>query len=117
MGRGGRVLRLGADVDTATVIHLAEYLVDLPGKRAVRRYRLVAGATGPTVRTVDCLDDSNGIATYDTDADEFGVILSRYLATGRAATGVVGDAPSELIEGADLVTFAQRWMVEHVVVT
>ena len=59
---GGRVLRLGADIDTTTLIHLAENLVDLPAKRVVRRHRLVAGPTGPVVRTIDGLDDTDGIA-------------------------------------------------------
>ena len=35
--RGGWVLRLGADIDTVTVTHHAEYLADLPEKRMVRR--------------------------------------------------------------------------------
>ena len=115
VARGGRVLRLGADIDTVTVLHLAEYLVDLPDKRAVRRYRLVASADGPVVRTVDCLDDSDGIASFDVEDDEFGVMLTDYLATGAASVGTVGTARAELIDAADLVAFGQRWMRAHVV--
>jgi len=39
--------------------------------------------------------------------------LRAYLATGRASTGFVGGAVSELIDGADLVEFAGEWMAEH----
>jgi aminoglycoside N3'-acetyltransferase len=115
---GGRVLRLGADDDTATLIHLAENLAPLAAKRHVRRHRVVHGPDGPVVRTVDCLDDSDGIASYEgvaADEDEFAVILAAYLATGRAATGTVGDAAAELIDGGDLVRFAVDWIVAHAV--
>ena len=41
------------------------------------------------------------------------MILREYLATGRASTGIVGGATSELIEAADIVEFAVDWMAEH----
>ncbi len=108
----GRVLRLGADQDTVTLIHFAEYLVPVPSKRRVRRHHLVTGAGGPEVRAVECLDDTDGIVDHPGE-DYFAVILRRYLETGRAPVDVVGRAPSELIEGADLVDFAVAWMSEH----
>ena len=62
--RGGMILRLGADPDTVTAIHFAEYLADVPSKRRVRRHRLVHGPDGPVVRVVDSLDDSDGIVDH-----------------------------------------------------
>ena len=108
----GKVLRLGADPDTVTLIHLAEHLVELPDKRRVRRHRMVTGPDGPVIRVVDTLDDSDGIVEHD-GPDEFITILREYLATGRAAVGMVGGATSELLDGADLVAFAVDWMSEH----
>lgn len=35
---GGRILRLGANLDTTNVLHYAEYLADVPNKRRVRRH-------------------------------------------------------------------------------
>jgi aminoglycoside N3'-acetyltransferase len=110
----GRVLRLGADLDTLTLLHYAEYLAPIPSKRRVRRHRLVVGRDRPEVRVVDCLDDSDGIVDHPGE-DYFAVILREYLATGRASTGVVGRATSELIEAADVVEFAVPWMAEHLV--
>jgi aminoglycoside N3'-acetyltransferase len=113
--QGGKVLRLGADVDTTTLLHHAEWLAPIENKKRVRRHRVVRGEQGqPVVRVVDTLDDSEGIADYEgVDEDEFGVILKEYLKTGRAITGEVGGAQAELIDGQDLVEFAVDWIVTH----
>jgi aminoglycoside N3'-acetyltransferase len=107
----GKVLRLGADPDTVTLTHHAEALVDLPGKRRVRRARRVVGTDD--VVWVDTLEDSHGIADWDGDGDYFPPLLADYLATGRARTGRVGDADSDLLDAADYVTFAVDWLSEH----
>ena len=108
-------LRLGADIETVTLLHYAEWRAPIENKKRVRRHRVVRVDDGePVIRVVDTLDDSNGIADYDgVDGDEFGVILNDYLQTGRATTGRVGGAQSELIDGRDLVTFAVDWIVAH----
>ncbi len=111
---GGRVLRLGADLDTLTVLHYAEYLTPIPAKRRVRRHHVVAGREGREIRIVESLDDTNGIVDHPGE-DYFAVILREYLATGRALVGVVGRAVSELIDAADVVEFGAAWMVEHLV--
>jgi aminoglycoside 3-N-acetyltransferase len=108
----GKILRLGADPDTVTAIHFAEYVADVPFKRRVRRHRLVHGPDGPVVRVVDSLDDSDGIVDHP-GPDYFGVILGAYLQTGAAAVGVVGRARSELLDAADFVRFAASWMTRH----
>ncbi len=107
--RSGRVLRLGADPDTVTLLHYAEYLVPLPDKRRVRRHRVVIGRHGPEIRVIECLDDSDGIVDYPGE-DYFKLILEAYLGESRGSRGSVGSAPSELLEAADLVDFAVRWM-------
>lgn len=109
---GGRVLRLGADLDTVTLLHYAEYLTPVPDKRRVRRHRMVNRPGGPVLRVIECLDDSNGIVDHPGE-DYFASILRAYLATGRATEGAVGGARSELIDGADLVAFGSEWMAGH----
>jgi aminoglycoside N3'-acetyltransferase len=106
---GGRVLRLGADLNTTTVLHWAEYLVDLPAKRRVRRYRRVMTSAGPQICHVDSLDDSEGIVAWPGE-DYFALILRDYFDAGRARRGTVGRARSELLDAADLVRFAVAWM-------
>ena len=110
--RRGKVLRLGADVDTVTAIHHAEYLAEVPDKIRVRRHRRVATPSGPAVVVVECLDDDEGIVRYP-GPDYFGVILQAYLATGAAREGRVGGARSELLDAGDIVAFAARWMTER----
>jgi aminoglycoside 3-N-acetyltransferase len=110
---GGKVLRLGADLGTVTLLHYAEYLAPIARKRRVRRYRRVVGPAGTSIRTVDCLDDRDGIAHYPLEGDYFAVLLTDYLKTGRALGGVVGHARSELIDAADLVRFGVTWMAEN----
>ena len=112
---GGRVLRLGADLDTLTLLHYAEYLAPITAKRRARRHRVVTGPDGPELRTVHSLDDTHGIVDFPGE-DYFAVILRAYLATGRASSGLVGRANSELIEAADVVDYAVTWMTQHLVV-
>ena len=109
-GAGGRVLRLGAGLDTVTLLHLVEYRVTLPAKRRVTRHHKVSGGDGePAIRTVSCLNDGEGIVAWDGE-DYFAVIVREYLAAGRARTGTVGRARSELMEAGDLLAFAVAWM-------
>ncbi len=109
--RGGKVLRLGADPETVTVLHYAEYLAPVEGKRRVRRYRRVKTQGGTAVRVVECLDDEHGI--FDWPEDYFGVIVREYLAEGRGRRGVVGRAQSELLDAKDVVEFGVAWMTER----
>ncbi len=109
---GGRILRMGADCDTTTVLHFAEYLAEVPDKCRVRRHYRCQGGAGPVTRAVECLDDSNGIVEWPGE-DYFATILRDYLATDRASRGRVGSAESELIEAKDLVAFGASWMTER----
>lgn len=108
---GGSVLRLGADVETVTLTHLAEYAADVPNKRRVRR-RYVRADTGE--QWIDSLDDDDGIVDWP-GGDYFGQILQDYVAGGHARVGMVGAATAELFAAASFVRFATRWM-EHALV-
>ena len=111
---GGSVLRLGSDLDTITLLHYAEYLVDLPAKRRVTRHRRIATADGPIIRTISCLDDSGGIVECPADTEDYFATIARdALQAGLAQVGPVGDATAELLPGRVLVTFATAWMARH----
>lgn len=109
--RGGKVLRLGADPNTVTVLHYAEYVARVAKKRRTRWDYVITRDGVPTHVWIDCLDDSEGIA--DWDEDYFGVITNAYVAQGRARGGCVGRAQSELLDAADFVRFGAAWMEEN----
>ena len=109
----GKVLRLGADPDTVTLLHLAENLIDVPDKRRVRRHHKVLSSDGTAcIREVSCLDDTDGIVDWPGE-DYFTTILRDYLLQGRVSAGHVGHAHSELIDAADLLDHAVSWMRTH----
>ena len=70
----GKVLRLGADLDTVTLLHLAEYYTFVANKRTVRRHHVVTVDGGREVVHVDGLDDSKGIVDW-VGEDYFAVLL------------------------------------------
>jgi len=106
----GKVLRVGADLDTVTLLHLAENLVELPSKRRVVRHHKVVTPDGMVLtRTVSCLDDTDGIVDWPGE-DYFAAILHDYLTHHGASIGRVGNAHSELIASADLLDHAVTWM-------
>ena len=107
--RGGLILRMGADPNTVTALHYAEYLARLPGKRRTRWDYLLSAQGGPRHCWVECLDDSEGIVPWSGE-DYFALILKAYFGAGRARQGQVGQASSELIDAADLVAFGAAWM-------
>jgi aminoglycoside N3'-acetyltransferase len=112
---GGQVLRMGADPDTVTALHHAEYLADVPDTLRVRRHRLVATTDGPRIVVVECLDDEDGIVPVDRQPQEdyFAIVLREFLAANPHRTGRVGDATAELIDAAALVRFGAAWMTEN----
>jgi len=102
----GAVLRLGADADTVTLTHLAEYLADVPNKRRVSlRYERADSGD----QWIDSLDDSEGIAEWK-GGDYFPQILLDYLKTDRAAIGPVGNSVAELFPAKSFVSFAKEWI-------
>jgi aminoglycoside N3'-acetyltransferase len=112
---GGKVLRLGADPETVTVLHYAEYLADMPAKRRARWDYVLAGPDGaPAHVWIDCLDDAHGIVDWRGE-DYFALILRDWLALGRHREGPVGRAVGELFDAAELVAFGTRWMEKNLV--
>jgi len=110
---GGRILRLGANPDTVTALHHAEYLAHVADKKRVRWDYVVAGGDGaPRHVWIDCLDDLGGIVDWPGE-DYFALILEAYLREGRHREGQVGNASSELIDAADIVAFGAGWMERH----
>lgn len=102
----GRVLRLGADTDTMTLTHYAEYLAEVPSKVRVRR-RYCRADTGEV--WIESLDDNDGIAEWP-HGDYFEQIYLDYRSSGPVKTGMVGHCEAELLDARHFVSFAIKWM-------
>lgn len=102
----GMVLRLGADTDTVTLTHWAEYLAKVPGKRRVRR-RYVRADSGE--QWIESLDDS-GCTFGWGEEDYFSQIWWAFLQSGQVRTGPVGQCTAEIFPAAPFVDFAVGWL-------
>jgi aminoglycoside 3-N-acetyltransferase len=112
----GLVLLLGAPLGTMTLLHHAEAIAPLPGKRRVRYRMPVRGEDGRTVWREFCdIDTDRGAFDYERvlgpGVDEFEVIVAAMLAAGIGTTGRVGEAAAHLVPARIAVDFAVGWLV------
>ena len=105
---GGKTLMLGASLDHMTLLHHAEHLADFTPKR-IRRHETPMLIDGQTVwRWFEEFDTSN--APDGLPEDYFATIVEEFLATGKGSRGMVGAAPSVLVEAKEIVPFAVDWI-------
>ncbi len=105
----GKVLLLGAPLNTVTLLHYAETIAHVPGKRVVR-YRMPVLQEGKRIWVeIEDIDTSRGAFDWE-GGDYFEAIVQEYLALGKGRSGKVGAADSYLFDAAELVRFAVEWM-------
>jgi aminoglycoside 3-N-acetyltransferase len=110
---GGKVAMIGAPLDTMTLLHHAEHLAEIPGKR-IKRYEVpFATPRGTEWRMVEEFDTGDPVVE-GLDEDYFATIVEAFLASGQGARGLVGRAPSVLVDAATITGFAVRWLEEEV---
>jgi aminoglycoside 3-N-acetyltransferase len=101
----GKILMLGADHDTATFLHYAEHIVDIPNKR-VARFRVPILENGARVWRAMAEFDTSHLGAHPNWPDRFFArLVDSYLARTANSGGRVGDAPSWL--------FSARGLLEH----
>jgi aminoglycoside 3-N-acetyltransferase len=111
------VLLLGAPLDTMTLLHHAEALARVPGKRRVT-YQMPILVDGDTVwRTFDDVDTEHGAFPYEQvvgpGEDPFAVIVAAMLAVGVGHAGSAGDGTAHLFDARAALGFAVAWMEER----
>lgn len=109
----GKVLMLGAPRDSMTLLHHAEHLAQLPGKRVIRVEVPFATPQGTVWRMIEEFDTSAPCVSALPE-NFIERIVTDYLATGAGRQGKVGAADSALVEAADIVPFAVAWMEKNV---
>lgn len=107
---GGRVLMVGAPLDTMTLQHHAEHLARIPGKRVIR-YEVPFARAGGAVewRMVEEFDTADPVVD-GLPGDWFAGVLAAFLAAGHGAQGLVGAAPSVLVDAAAVTAVAVGWL-------
>jgi aminoglycoside 3-N-acetyltransferase len=106
----GRILLIGCDHDTATFLHYAEHVVDIPGKR-VAKFKVPVEDNGSRVwREMEEFDTSNDGAHPNWPDRFFGRIVDTYLAQTDNRGGRVGDALCFLLDARGLLELALRVM-------
>nr|APB62595.1 AAC(3)-like protein [Pseudomonas aeruginosa] len=108
----GRVLHLGSPLDTTTLIHYAEHLAPIPGKRLVRYRRLLPTEQGASWVEIEEFDTSDPVADY-LPVNCFELIVADYLKAGMGSRGPIGDAECHLLEAQELTAFAVDWLQRY----
>lgn len=110
---GGKVLMMGAPLETITLLHHAEHLADLPDKRVVE-YRIPVLREGQRV-WVECREYDTGRppVPWEGEGDPFEIIAREALATGVGVAGPLGHGEGHLFDAAGLVETGVRWMEEN----
>lgn len=106
---GGKTMLIGAPRDTMTLLHHAEHLAEIRGKRIKRGEApvLVDGLTA--WRQYEEFDTSDPVVDGLPD-DYFATIVGEYLATGEGSVGKVGAAETVVVDARPMVAFAVRWL-------
>ena len=104
-----KVLMLGAPLDTMTILHHAEHLANIPGKRVVH-YEAPMLIDGQVEwRNWQEFDTSDPVVAGLAD-DYFGEIVEKYLSEGNGQIGKVGNARSVLVSAPDIVRYGVEWL-------
>ena len=109
---GGKVLLLGAPLDTLTILHHAEHIAAIADKRIERfKWPMMVSGKRQWVE-IEQYDTSTGIVDWP-EGDYFTKISEEYLKLNRCKIGVVGAARSHLFDAKDLTDFAVSWLEKN----
>ena len=112
---GGGVAMLGAPLETVTLVHHAEAIAEVPGKRRVSYgMPVILGNPGERVwRTFSDIDTADGAFPYERvlgEEDYIEHIARSALAAGRGRSGPVGGGTAYLFDARGLVEHAVGWI-------
>lgn len=110
---GGKVLMLGAPLDAVTVLHYAEAIADISGKRRVTYEMPMLDATGAKVwRRTEEFDSNHILDCFAAEGamDAVETIARLYVGDGRGRSGQVGRAACHLFDAGDIVAYGKAWL-------
>lgn len=110
---GGQVAMLGAPLETVTLVHHAEAIAEVSGKRRVS-YGMPVTVGGERMwRTFSDINTSEGALPYERilgEEDYIEHIARSALAAGAGRSGPIGEATSHLFDARGLVEHAVGWI-------
>jgi aminoglycoside 3-N-acetyltransferase len=110
---GGRVALLGAPLDAVTLVHHAEAIAEVPGKRRVSYGMPVIVGGERLWRTFSDIDTAEGALPYERvlgEEDYVGHIARSALAAGAGKSGPLGEGTAHLFDARRLVEHAVGWI-------
>lgn len=109
----GKVLMLGAPLDTITLLHFAEHAAKIPNKRIARYTRRFSDGRVVDFEEFDTCDPVSDVF----DEDFFGTIAEEFMATEHVRPafriGKVGEATAHIFDATKLFGFGLAWMETH----
>lgn len=106
----GKVLMAGAPWDAMSLLHHAEHIARIPGKRVVRTHTPLLIGRKTRWRVIEEFDTCDPVVD-GLEADYFRQVVEEYVGSGaRARQGRVGFAPSLLVPAREIVAFAVSWL-------
>lgn len=110
---GGQVVMLGAPLETMTLIHHAEAVAKVRGKRRVGYSMPVVAGGKRFWRTFSDIDTAEGALPYERvlgEEDYVEHIARAALSSGAGQSGTVGEAAAHLFDARRLVERAVGWI-------
>jgi aminoglycoside 3-N-acetyltransferase len=111
---GGKVVMLGAPLDTMTILHHAEHLADVPGKRIKRVEVPYLTPSAVEWRMIEEFDTGDSLCPALDGRSYFTEIVGSYLDTGKGMQGLIGNAASVLVDAKEIVSHAVAWLEREV---
>jgi aminoglycoside 3-N-acetyltransferase len=107
---GGKVLMLGAPLDTMTLLHHAEHLAAIPHRTIEYEAPLLIDGKVEwhTFREYDTGDPPG--EPGELAEDYMAELVEAFLATGKGKRGTIGAASSVLVAAKQIVPFAVAWL-------
>ena len=113
---GGQVAVLGAPLETVTLVHHAEAVAEVPGKRRVSYGMPVILDDKRIWRTFSDIDTAVGALPYERvlgEEDYIEHIARSALAAGAGKSGPVGGGTAHLFDARALVEHAVEWIEQN----
>ncbi len=106
---GATILIIGAPLDTITLLHHAEHLARVDGKRVTKYLRRVLVDGAPSWIEIEEFDTSEPVVTEMPD-DHFMQIATKALEAGCGYSGAVGEAVAYAFNAVSLLRKGVEWL-------